>query len=85
MEQPEFTAAMGDGAEVVILPIVYSPTVSMACLAETRLLYDYDDAGVVVLRTTPSYATKLQTDTIFHRYMLFRPLFFFYAVLFVAC
>lgn len=65
--QDEFSAALDGGAEPYILLIVYSLTATMGCLAETRLLYDYDDAETAVLRTAPSYAAKVQIDRIFHR------------------
>ena len=42
----EFTTVLDDDAELYIRLIMYGPTVSMACLAQTRLLCDYDDVGI---------------------------------------
>ena len=42
----KFTTVLDDDAEPYILLTAYSPTVSMACLAQTRLLCDCDDVGI---------------------------------------
>jgi len=72
----EFTTVLDDDAEPYVLLIVYGPTASMACLAQTRLLYNYDGSicGDVGVKDNICLARLkfegLQTDTILHRRML---------------
>jgi hypothetical protein len=45
-ELPGFIMALDENAEPYILLIVYSPTVSVACLAQTSLLCDSGDVDI---------------------------------------
>lgn len=73
----EFTTVLDDDVDLYILLIVYGPIVSMAYLAQTRLLCDYDDMGIcggggVKDNIHPARLKfeGLRTDPILHRCML---------------
>jgi hypothetical protein len=77
IELPGFTVALDDSAEPYILLIVYSPTVSVACLAQTPLLCDSDDVSICRdggvkdnIRLGVSKFEGPQTDSILPRCML---------------
>lgn len=67
---------LDDDAELCILLIVYGPTVSIACLAQVRMLCDYDvgiceDGALRITSILRGQIRGARTDPSVHRYMLY--------------